>query len=85
MRETQETEAVRAVHTTNDKDTSAVILKEGESVLTSFFAVPPSPPRKLLDGPKRKKKKTKNHVDGAKLAVQNSLSSFLQGLKSQKK
>ncbi|GMF37754.1 unnamed protein product [Phytophthora fragariaefolia] len=55
---------------------------ELEVAPTSVFAVPPSPPRKLLDGPKRKKKKKKQtQPDAAVVAVKSSLSSFLQGLK----
>uniref|UniRef100_A0AAV1SZS8 Uncharacterized protein n=1 Tax=Peronospora matthiolae TaxID=2874970 RepID=A0AAV1SZS8_9STRA len=47
-----------------------------------FAAVAPSSPRKLLDGPKKRKKKQKKMTqpDAAVAAVKNDLSSFLQGL-----
>ncbi|CAI5743609.1 unnamed protein product [Peronospora destructor] len=50
---------------------------------TSLFApVPSSPPRKLLDGPKKRKKKKKTQPNAAVIAVRTNLSSFLQGLNS---
>ncbi|KAG1713191.1 hypothetical protein DVH05_000911 [Phytophthora capsici] len=55
---------------------------ELKSAPTSVFAPPPSPVRKLLDGPKRKKKKKKMQPDAAVVAVKSSLNSFLQGLNS---
>ncbi|CAI5729204.1 unnamed protein product [Peronospora effusa] len=49
-----------------------------------FTPVPSSPPRKLLDGPKKRKKKKNTQPDAAVIAVKNNLSSFLQGLNSRK-
>ncbi|CAI5720410.1 unnamed protein product [Hyaloperonospora brassicae] len=54
---------------------------------SSMFAAvaPPGSPRKLLDGPKKRKKKKKiAQPDAAVVAVKNDLSSFLQGLASRK-
>ena len=49
-----------------------------------FAPAPSSPPRKLLDGPKKRKKKKKTQPDAAVLAVKKDLSSFLEGLHSRK-
>lgn len=55
---------------------------EAPSMARSMFASPPSPPRKLLDGPKRRKKKKKTAAeDPASAAAKSSLSSFLQNLR----
>ena len=55
---------------------------------SSMFAAvaPPSSPRKLLDGPKKRTKKKKKNAqpDAAVVAVKNDLSSFLQGLAPRK-
>ncbi|CAH0486798.1 unnamed protein product [Peronospora farinosa] len=49
-----------------------------------FTPVLSSSPRKLLDGPKKRKKKKNTQPDAAIIAVKNNLSSFLQGLNSRK-
>lgn len=72
-------------HNVANETKEAFQRNELKTVSTSVFALPPSPPRKLLDGPKRKKKKKKTQPDAAVVAVKSSLSSFLQGLTPQVK
>ncbi|KAG6973578.1 hypothetical protein JG688_00003461 [Phytophthora aleatoria] len=96
VREEQETGSAIAVETkklkvhsdepAEIKETKAapVAPVELKTAPTSVFAPLLSPPRKLLDGPKRKKKKKKAQTDAAVVAVKSSLNSFLQGLNSHK-
>ncbi|KAG7397022.1 hypothetical protein PHYBOEH_001356 [Phytophthora boehmeriae] len=78
--EEQEASATKRLKTEEAPATAAPIEKKEEA--TSVFASPPSPPRKLLDGPKKRKKKKKPaQPDAAVTAVKSSLNSFLQSLK----